>query len=324
MTETLTFDLPLLLERLHPGKQVLIIGSAFADLMLKMPRLPQPGGDMPAQYQGVTIGGCSFNTADVLSKFKLPFEALLPIGEGMMAELIRAEFVKRGYPLRIFLDCGDNGWCLTLVEDNAERTFLTIAGIETRFEAEWIREMHPENYDFIYMSGYQTEGANAKVMLDGLQAAGQNSVIFYDTGPRAPHIDPAFLAQLEQQHRVLYSVNADEAAALTGRSDPKQVALDLSARTHEPCIVTLGEKGALVCEQGHCVLVPGFKIEPVDTVGAGDAHSGGVLAGLMSGFSLQEAVYLGNACAAFVSAHAGAACAARREELLQFFQGSVR
>ena len=54
----------------------------------------------------------------------------------------------------------------------------------------------------------------------------------------------------------------------------------------------------------------------VDTIGAGDSHAGGTLAGLAAGWSLPESVQLGNAVAAWVVSHRGGDCAPTREALL--------
>ena len=57
--------------------------------------------------------------------------------------------------------------------------------------------------------------------------------------------------------------------------------------------------------------VPAFPATVVDTIGAGDSHAGGTLAGLAAGWSLPEAVQLGNAVAARVVSHRGGDCAPR-------------
>ena len=59
----------------------------------------------------------------------------------------------------------------------------------------------------------------------------------------------------------------------------------------------------------------GSRWHVVDTIGSGDAHAGGVLAGLASGFTLAEAVLLGNAVASWVTAQEGAATAPQAAEL---------
>lgn len=74
-------------------------------------------------------------------------------------------------------------------------------------------------------------------------------------------------------------------------------------------VVTDGAHGAIAAEDGDAVRVPGFPTRVIDTIGSGDAHAGGILAGLMSGFTLPEAVLLGNAVASWVTAQEGAATA---------------
>ena len=74
--------------------------------------------------------------------------------------------------------------------------------------------------------------------------------------------------------------------------------------------VTLGEKGALVGTGEGLRLVPGYRVNALDTTGAGDAFWGGFLCGLLecgagdgrpaAGISLEEVVRaaeLGNAVA---------------------------
>ena len=319
MTETLSFNLKDLLDRLHPQQHTLIVGSAFIDLLIRVPQLPKSGADMTGLFEGSKVGGCAFNVADVLAKLQLPFDALLPIGEGMFAHQVRAEFVRRSYPQKIFLGRGDNGWCMTLIEEGGERTFVTMPGIETHFEPSWLKAAHVEDFDYIYISGYQTEGENAEVMLAGLQNARDDALIVYDPGTRTPYISAAFFERMEQLP-VMYTLNAAEAAALTGCDSPEKAALELARRTGRPSVVTMGELGALTADKGQCLRIPGFNITPVDTVGSGDAHSGGLIAGLMCCLTLPEAVYLANAAAAYVTAHQGAACAADPQTLLNFLQ----
>lgn len=64
-------------------------------------------------------------------------------------------------------------------------------------------------------------------------------------------------------------------------------------------ISTMGDNGAAWAgRDGKVNMVPGISIEPVDTVGAGDAFHGGFVAGLGMGLDTERAVMLGNICGA--------------------------
>ena len=62
--------------------------------------------------------------------------------------------------------------------------------------------------------------------------------------------------------------------------------------------------------------IPGFPVAIVDTIGSGDAHTGGVIAGLMCGLPIDECVLLANRVASVVTGREGGACAPTIDELL--------
>ena len=72
----------------------------------------------------------------------------------------------------------------------------------------------------------------------------------------------------------------------------------------------------MVLQRGRTVLAAPFPVAVIDTIGAGDSHAGGTLAGLASGWTLGESVLLGNAVASWVVGHRGGDCSPTREALL--------
>ena len=70
--------------------------------------------------------------------------------------------------------------------------------------------------------------------------------------------------------------------------------------------ITDGSEGCRVIEKGEATLVEGFKVNAIDTVGAGDAFAGGTLFGLTHGFSASQAARWGNYLAAQVVSIQGA------------------
>ncbi|MFV0267934.1 MAG: carbohydrate kinase family protein [Draconibacterium sp.] len=70
--------------------------------------------------------------------------------------------------------------------------------------------------------------------------------------------------------------------------------------------VTKGEKGALLYCNGKFFEHPGFKVNAVDTVGAGDAFLAGLVSSLIKGKTLDEALAFACATGAFVATKAGA------------------
>lgn len=71
-------------------------------------------------------------------------------------------------------------------------------------------------------------------------------------------------------------------------------------------IVTIGSQGARVLADQIDEIVPGFPVEPVDTVAAGDAFNGGLAVAIARGDDLLGAVRFANAVGALTVTRAGA------------------
>jgi ribokinase len=106
----------------------------------------------------------------------------------------------------------------------------------------------------------------------------------------------------EQSERGRRTLNAPPALGPFG----SQAALALSERTGGPVLVTLGARGALLAADGQTEHFAGYRMEAVDTTGAGDTLTGVLAAGLAAGYPLREAVQRAVAAAALSVTKAGA------------------
>lgn len=303
-----------ILDHLAPQKKLLIIGSAFVDIIIQVPRLPQSGEDVEGTSRQQVVGGCAYNVADAVDKLGLPFDALIPIGEGMIADRVRGAFRDRGYRLREFPFLGDNGWCISYVEPSGERTFVSMSGIEKCFRARWLDAVKPEEQDLFYLSGYQADARNADFIAALLKRKRKDAVLLFDPGPCAGRIPEAMMQELLAANTIL-KVNSAEARVLAPAPTAAEAAALLSQQTNCRVVVTDGANGALVASAGDVTRIPGFPTTVVDTIGSGDAHAGGILAGLMSGATLEDSVLLGNAVASWVTSQEGAATAPNIDNL---------
>jgi 1-phosphofructokinase len=78
-------------------------------------------------------------------------------------------------------------------------------------------------------------------------------------------------------------------------------------------VVSLGDERALVMTDGCLVRVVGPHLEPVETRGAGDSLTAGVVAGLARGLPLLDAVTIGAAAGALNVTRRGLATGAREQ-----------
>ncbi|HTJ92928.1 MAG TPA: PfkB family carbohydrate kinase, partial [Pararobbsia sp.] len=101
-------------------------------------------------------------------------------------------------------------------------------------------------------------------------------------------------------------VNRVEALTLTRQPDTEQAARMLCDAGTAHAIVTLGADGAVVCDRGFVIRhFDAPRANAVDTVGAGDALCGALVAGLAHGLSVSTALPGAMRVAAFVVEHPG-------------------
>ena len=78
------------------------------------------------------------------------------------------------------------------------------------------------------------------------------------------------------------------------KKDAELCGQTLSGATQLPVIVTLENEGASICTVREIIHIPGIKISgPIDSVGAGDSFTAGMVSALCTGASLPDAVRLG-------------------------------
>ena len=82
-------------------------------------------------------------------------------------------------------------------------------------------------------------------------------------------------------------------------------------------VLKRGERGATVFEHGEETEVPGYEVEVVNGLGAGDAFGGALCHGLLQGLPLVEAVRRGNVAGALVAAQLACSEAMPRIEDLE-------
>ncbi|WP_242362827.1 PfkB family carbohydrate kinase [Limosilactobacillus antri] len=280
----------------------LILGAAFVDVIMDIAQMPESGGDATAKFKSNNVGGCAFNVYGAISHYlgKDSTDLLVPVGGGQYAEIVRQTLKEKGIPVILQENSFDNGWDLGLVEPSGERTFITVPGIEQHWDESWFKKINLSDYDYFYISGYEMENPEAaRVILKWLSGRKPGARILFDASPRISHIESAVLTELLKTDTII-NANEDEIGYLSKERTLAEQAADIYRKTKTPVIVTLGARGTYLYDAGGGRVIPAEKVRIVNTIGAGDTHCGGVLAGLQEGMAIDEAVKLGNRLSAEV------------------------
>lgn len=106
-------------------------------------------------------------------------------------------------------------------------------------------------------------------------------------------------------------------AELVGVSDPERALRKLRMRHDGLLCVTLGDRGAMALEGDRLYHSPGFRVEAVDTTGAGDVFRGAFIYALLQGQTVGEILDFANAAAAASCTRVGAMNAVPTLEQIQ-------
>ena len=278
--------------------RLLHTGQVIVDLVMGLDTLPASGGDVLANSASFQVGG-GFNVMAAARRNGLPVVYLGRHGEGRFGELARAAMQAEGIEMALAASAGkDTGLCVSLTEASTERTFISHLGAEGELSADDLAQIVPRVDDYVYVSGYSLllEG-KAQPLLDWLQALPREIVVVFDPGPLVKAPDSALMRALLPRIDI-WTSNGPEALAFTGATDINQALPMLNQHMQALLVVRDGPNGCWVGRGAQTEHVPGFKVQAVDSNGAGDAHAGVFIAGLAKGLNPAEAARRANAAAA--------------------------
>lgn len=95
-------------------------------------------------------------------------------------------------------------------------------------------------------------------------------------------------------------------AQLTGEDDYERALRKLRRLNDGLLVVTLGASGAMALDGDRFLISPGFEVDAVDTTGSGDVFRGGLIFGLLAGWSTPKVLRFANAAAAVSCTRVGA------------------
>lgn len=312
--------------------RVIHTAQALVDEVLEVPALPPRGGNVVptavARYAASAV-----NVLLAAARSGVACVHAGSVGTGPNSDLIRSVLEAAGVAVSSPpVPDIDTGTCFVLLEPSAERTFITVQGAERQISVASLATSAPVAGDVVCVSGYTLVGPTCEPLLTWLESLPDGVAIVLDPG--APFAD------LEQTTRArilalctVWSGNADEADALA------RIALDGAARRDgeaamamassaegvaevlpEEAVVVVrdGPAGCVVRRDGETAEFPGFPQTPVDTNGAGDAHTGVLVAELAKGTDWPTAATRANAAGAIKVTRRGPDTAPTAAEIDEF------
>ncbi|GAB6261077.1 ribokinase [Photobacterium sp. R1] len=286
--------------------KLVVLGSVNADHVLRVSDFPRPGETLQGRDYQVIPGGKGANQAVAAARLKADTGFIACIGDDAFGIHIRERFKCDGINtagVKMQPNC-PTGIAMIQVSDSGENTICLSPEANDCLTAERIEP------DLARIREARFLLMQLETPLDGIEKAAQEAkahqtnVILNPAPARA--LPDSLLSCVD-----VITPNETEAEVLTGimvtdNASAQRAADVLHRKGIEIVLITLGAKGVWLSQNGRGQLIPGYKVDAVDTTAAGDTFNGAFVTGLLEEMSLESAIQFGHAAAALSVTRFGA------------------
>ena len=288
-----------------------VIGDAMVDVVLPLSDIEDIGslsrGGVTNTRMIISPGGAA-NVTYYLSKLGGQAAFTGRIGDDYYGRLFANDLEKHGIITNIAVDPVENtGVVHALVFADGERFFIDDRGANANLAYDDIDLDMVESSRFLYFIGYSFQDEKAiRNIIRALDIISEDTQVVFNPG--APNLATRFrqeFTEVIRKHVDILILNEEEARCLTRLASNEEMLASLLAMT-DIIALTRGESGSIVANRDEIHIIEAIPAEPVDTTGAGDAYSAGVIYGLCQGWDLRTAGELASKIATKVVTSLGA------------------
>ena len=262
---------------------ILVFGSLNADLIFNVTGLPTPGETVLCPKYKFRPGGKGANQAVAAASLGGQVEMIGSVGSDVFASPVITAIRQSGVGVScISQRPGTTGTACVMVEKGGENQIVVASGANLETLSDQVGD-HWLNEDTLLVLQMEVPIHEIRKIIFRARKAG--SRILLNLAPALP-IDDEVLKLCD-----FLILNAGEAELLAGKPDLAiNYAREFYEKYNAESIITLGDKGAVLANASGLYRTEALELEPVDTVGAGDAFVGVFAASLSNGKSSLSAL----------------------------------
>ena len=300
-------------------KTLTVLGSINADHVISVPYFAKPSETLTGQNYQIAYGGKGANQAVAAARLGAKVAFISCIGSDSIGKTMKNAFAQEGIDTTHINTVSQEmtGMAFIQVAKSSENSIVLASGANAHLGEMVVRQSEAQiaQSDCLLM---QLETPLSGVEL-AAQIAKKNGVKVVLNPAPAQILSDELLSLID-----IITPNETEAEILTGvQVSDEQSAVEAAQVFHKKgidCVmITLGEKGVFVSQNGETRIINGFRVKAVDTTAAGDTFNGGFVTALLEGQSFENAVRFGQAAAAISVTRKGAQPSIpTRQETLEF------
>ena len=283
-----------------------VLGSINADHILNLAHFPRPGETVIGKQYQIAFGGKGANQAVAAGRAGADIAFIACVGADDIGERIRQQLQQDRIdtaPVETVAD-ESTGVAMIFVNGEGENNIGIYSGANAALTPARVAQ-HQQviaDADALLM---QLESPLESVLAAAKIARAQQTQVILNPAP-ATALSDELLALID-----IITPNETEAEILTGIAvksdeDAARAAAALHAKGIATVLITLGRRGVWLSEQGNGVRIPGFSVQAIDTIAAGDTFNGAFITARLEGVAMHDAVRFAHAAAAIAVTRKGA------------------
>jgi sugar/nucleoside kinase (ribokinase family) len=286
---------------------ICLIGNFCIDLIIRgVPHLPAWGQEVAGEDYLLASSGQTTYTAFALRALGDQVAVIGCVGGDAWGSRIRGDLESRGVDAEALetIACGRTALTVAAVRQDGERAFVSdFACLNHADESVIVRGWQKvDRAEIVCLLGiFSWPGlslARTAALFRRMRQAGKVTMLDtgWDPGGWNPDTQTGLRSLLAEA--TIFMPNLDEAAAITGSTEPAEAARRLAVLGPELVVVKLGNQGSLALSAGRTIRQEAVPVDVVDTVGAGDVFNAGFLHARERGEPLEQCLRFGAATAA--------------------------
>jgi len=287
--------------------EVVVVGSANADLVVEVPRRPGGGETLLGGDLRLLPGGKGANQAAAASRSGGKVSFVGCVGTDANGSYLSQQLSNAGVDTEALIECDrPTGTAIILLTPDAENSIVVSPGANECLDIDTVsRTAHI--WGSAHVVVLSLEIPLETVHHVALEAARGGARVVLNAAPAAAIPAPVLAVcdpLIVNEHEALQvlGVTSDDPDA----EDFDRLAGRLLVAGARSVIITIGEQGSVIATNDTVTRVPAYSVQVVDTTGAGDAFVGAVACQLAAGDSLVEASRFATAVSAVSVQRVGA------------------
>lgn len=283
-------------------------GALNVDRLCKVNHFAPTDGETFIYNETKTCGGSASNTIIGMAKLGLDAGYIGKIGTDSNGQMMKDYLRKNNVNIDHLIESkGETGEVIGFVDNEGNRKLYVTPKINDKIFNNEINREYILNSKLLHLTsfvGLAPEDPSINTQLELLEELSEKIKISFDPGMLYVNKGPKFMEKLISYTDILL-INEMELLISTQEESFEKAVEKISSKV-EILVVKRSTNGSYIKKGDEEYNIGIFKVDTVDTTGAGDAYNAGFLYGYIEGYSIEDSGIIGSYIAAQSTTQTGA------------------